>query len=544
MGTQTLAGISRKRRRNFEAMVQEAEILGEKYRLEARIAEGGMGAVWRARHVALGHIVAIKILPPGRSGSDGVVERFLQEARIIAGIRHRNVIGIVDFGTIEGNRPYIVMEHLDGEPLSARLRRSPDLSFGEVIVILSDVLGGLASVHATGILHGDVKPENVFLAVDAEGALSAKLIDFGVSRSIHESDESARLAGTPPYMAPEQLQRDSEVDTRADLYAVGVMAYEIFGGAPPYSGRDVSEIIAATVRGGAKPVRERRPELDERLALFIDRAISTMPAKRFFSAKEMRAALLEIAGAIAPELATADRVTPTFIVSAAAHAGGAARARADAPTPAAPLYSSSAALDALAPLVSEATQQIDHRTMVMPMPKRPKRGVLPFVGAGAAIVVVSAAAGLMMRSPESRASGARTAVTAEVAPARGTPPQAAPQPAAVAAPAPAPATVSLQGLPDDAIVYVDDARTTLADGTLSFARDGRVHSIEVRAPGRVSWRVGYLARTNASYHVVLEEAGAPAAAVAPQTGDAPAEPARRVTKRASDSSSLTRDPGF
>lgn len=524
-------------------MVQEAEILGEKYRLEARIAEGGMGAVWRARHVTLGHIVAIKILPPGRSGSDGVVERFLQEARIIAGIRHRNVIGIVDFGTIEGNRPYIVMEHLDGEPLSARLTRSPDLSFAEVIVILSDILSGLASVHATGILHGDVKPENVFLAVDAEGALSAKLIDFGVSRSIHESDESARLAGTPPYMAPEQLQRDGVVDTRADLYAVGVIAYEIFGGVPPYSGRDVSEIIAATVRGGAKPVRERRPELDERLALFIDRAISTVPSKRFFAAKEMRAALLEIAGAISPDLGTADRVTPTFVVSATALAGGSARARADAPTPAEPVYTSSAALDALAPLVSEATQQIDHRTMVMQMPKRPKRSVLPFVGAGVAILAVSTAAGWMMRSPKPAPNTPRTAASAQAAPEPALARVAA-QPAAIAAPAPA--TVSLHGVPDDAIVYVDDARTTLADGALSFARDGQVHSIEVRAPGRVSWRVGYLARTNASYHVVLEEAGSPAAAAAPAPSDvrSSAEPVRRVTKRASDTSSLTRDPGF
>src|SRR5690606_30027952 len=208
----------------------EGLVIAGRYELEALIGEGGMARVWRAKDLTLQRLVAVKFLFL-REDRDRrtMVDRFLREARIAAAVRHPNVVDLLDFGTTEEGRPFMVMELLAGESLEARLSRQPTLTLEELVRIAAGILDGLAAVHKAGIVHRDLKPDNVFL-LDDDGEVRPKLLDFGVSRETSATSgrrsalttNDGYLVGTPEYMSPEQARGLRDVDWRTDIYSAGV----------------------------------------------------------------------------------------------------------------------------------------------------------------------------------------------------------------------------------------------------------------------------------------------------------------------------------
>ena len=223
-----------------------------------------MGVVWKATHEHLGHEIAIKFLTHLGASVEGLVARFLDEARTAAAVRHRNVVHILDFGVTQDQRPYMVMELLEGESLADRLERTPPLSMNEATQTIALTLSGLAAVHDRGIVHRDIKPENIFLTYDADGFFP-KILDFGVSKDLERESDGNRgvrtrdgvLLGTPQYMSPEQARGLRDIDMRTDIYSMGVILYETLAGVRPYDSETHERCV--TRSSPRLPPRERMP---------------------------------------------------------------------------------------------------------------------------------------------------------------------------------------------------------------------------------------------------------------------------------------------
>lgn len=286
--------------------MQRGELLAGRYELAEKIDEGGMGEVWRARQVALGREVAIKVTHPERTSDMlRVAERFRREAELAARVEHRNVIDIIDFGTSQDGSQFLVMPFLRGESMERRLQREPAPTIEEIIGWTRSVLGGLGAIHDHGIVHRDLKPANVFLAEDSDGVVP-KLLDFGISRTDGTDAQGTALTqtgtamGTPQYMAPEQFESARDVDLRADLYSVGAMLYEALTGRVPFAGDEPFAIYRGILQSEPEPLRALRPDLPPALHDLVHRALAKDVAARFSSAREMRKALdaLVVAGTI------------------------------------------------------------------------------------------------------------------------------------------------------------------------------------------------------------------------------------------------------
>jgi serine/threonine-protein kinase len=289
-------------------MPRVGNTIGGKYVLQEPIGEGAMGSVWRAVHQTLGRPFAVKFLKAYGASSE-LEARFIQEARLAAAIQHRFVVSIVDFGLTDEATPYMVMEFLHGESLSARLAHAPPLPVRELVRIVAQALVGLEAVHQAGVIHRDLKPENIMLVAEAGGEIP-KLVDFGISRAENPVERLApspltapgTAMGTPWYMSPEQV-RGLPIDRRTDLYSVGVMLYRSLTGQFPYDAPTVSELVASIGVGGAAPVLGVRPDLGPLLAAIVDRAIAPDPGARFGSASEMAASLFAVMGQLPEPLA-------------------------------------------------------------------------------------------------------------------------------------------------------------------------------------------------------------------------------------------------
>ena len=214
------------------------DLIDGKYRIQRLIGDGGMGSVYEARHEFLGIPVALKFLHTDLAKRPGLAARFLQEARVSATIQSPHVCHVTDVDTASDGSPFLVMELLTGESLQSLLTRQGKLSVDYSIDFALQILAGLEAAHALGVVHRDLKPDNVFITPSASGPL-LKLIDFGIAK-LRESNEFKKeltragvIMGTPEYMAPEQLYAAHEVDHRADLYSLGVILFEMLSRARP-----------------------------------------------------------------------------------------------------------------------------------------------------------------------------------------------------------------------------------------------------------------------------------------------------------------------
>jgi serine/threonine-protein kinase len=282
------------------------ELLEGKYQIREPIGEGGMGVVYEAEHVALGLVVAVKVLHPTEPNAPHVIERFKTEARSAANIRHPNVVEVTDFGLTPDQRPFFVMEHLNGESLSQRLESNPRLPERVAVDITDQILSGLSSAHKRGVIHRDLKPENVYLAKTEGLGETVKLLDFGVARiiggeelqAVHPDDGPARASadgkpltqrgivlGTPGYLAPETA-RGAPADLRSDLFSVGVILYEMLIGRRPFRGDSIEQIISSTLDAVVPSPRALRPDLTPEMERLVLTSLAKNPADRFQTAGE------------------------------------------------------------------------------------------------------------------------------------------------------------------------------------------------------------------------------------------------------------------
>ena len=271
-----------------------AAALSDRYALERELGQGGMATVYLARDLRHERHVAVKVLRPELAASLGP-ERFLREIKLAAGLQHPHILPLHDSGEA-GGFLYYVMPYVAGESLRARLARGGELPINEAVKILIEVTDALAFAHAQGVVHRDIKPDNVLLS-----RKHALVTDFGIAKAVSEATGRQQLTtagialGTPIYMAPEQATADPAVDHRADIYAVGVLGYELIAGRTPFTGRTSQEVLAAHVMQPPPPLCAQRIACPPGLEAVIMRCLEKRPADRWQSADELLAQLEPLA---------------------------------------------------------------------------------------------------------------------------------------------------------------------------------------------------------------------------------------------------------
>jgi eukaryotic-like serine/threonine-protein kinase len=280
--------------------------LGDAYRIERELGGGGMSHVFLARETALGRSVVVKVLPPETSASVNI-ERFRREIQLAASLQHPHIVPVLAAGQ-SGDLLYYTMPLVEGESLRAKLAREGEMPVSDAVRVLRDVVDALAYAHARGVVHRDIKPDNVLIT-----GSHAVVTDFGVAKAMSASSGSSSLTslgvalGTPAYMSPEQAAADPHVDHRADLYAVGAMAYEMLCGRPPFSGMSPQQVLAAHVTLPPAPLSGQRTSVPPALNTLVMRCLEKKPADRVQSAAEMLTQLQAMAtpsGGMAPTGAT------------------------------------------------------------------------------------------------------------------------------------------------------------------------------------------------------------------------------------------------
>jgi serine/threonine-protein kinase len=307
-------------------------VLGDKYEIERRIGEGAMGVVFAARHLGLDETVAIKFVRPDVQDTAGAMARFAREAKLAARIHSEHVAKVFDVGVLEPLGPFIVMEYLEGSSLAELLETEGPLPAERLVGYLLQACEALAAAHAAGVVHRDVKPDNLFVTRRA-GTEVVRLLDFGIAQVLAngpgiESDAAggpAVVLGSPLYMAPEQLRPSSIVDARADIWALGVVSYELLSGNVPFAGGSLPEICASIL--DAEPP-ELGPSCPAALSAIVRRCLMKDPARRFATIAELAAALLPLAAHDAHSYAS--RASSILRASSAVPAAALVAVRADA----------------------------------------------------------------------------------------------------------------------------------------------------------------------------------------------------------------------
>jgi eukaryotic-like serine/threonine-protein kinase len=280
---------------------QPGDLIADRYELEELVGTGGMSSVFRARDNQLERQVAIKILHEHYADDPEYLERFRREARAVAKLSHPNIVTVIDRGD-DGGRQYIVFEHVEGENLKELVLRSGRLPVQRALELALAVADGLAFAHDHGLVHRDVKPQNVLLSSEGE----VKVTDFGIARSLHMDHgvtQTGTVLGTGEYLAPEQAS-GRQVSPATDVYSLGVVLWELLAGDVPFVGENFVAVALRHVNEPAPSLRERRPDVSPRLEAAVDRALAKDPARRFPSmaafAQELRACLAEADGVLPP----------------------------------------------------------------------------------------------------------------------------------------------------------------------------------------------------------------------------------------------------
>jgi serine/threonine protein kinase len=270
------------------------------YRVIEIVGKGGMGYVYRAEHIKLGREVALKLLRSDYSKRRDAVARFFQEARTVNRVRHRNIVDVTDFVEIDDGTTFIIMEFLRGTSLGRWSRSKIDLP--RALAILVQICDGLAAAHAVGVIHRDLKPDNIFVEPQADGTETAKILDFGVAKLLNRDDEdigfqtaAGSVIGTPAYMSPEQAG-GMTIDGRSDIYSLGAIMYELFTGQTMFKGRSFGEFVRKHLTEIPTPPHQTvgGATIDPRVEALVIRCIEKEPSRRFGSAADLRDSLLHI----------------------------------------------------------------------------------------------------------------------------------------------------------------------------------------------------------------------------------------------------------
>ena len=436
-------------------------LIAKRYEVVRVLGEGGMGTVFEAIHTGLSRRVAVKVLRPEFSVDRVAVERFRSEARTASALRHRNVVEVTDFGDDAG-RLFLVMELLDGESLQSLLDREGALSAERAIALIEPVLVALSWAHAQGVVHRDVKPDNVFLArIPGESEVVPKLLDFGIARGARAGEakltQTGVMVGTPAYMAPEQAWNSAPLTPSADQWSSAAMLYEMLSGHLPHESDNLSTLIARRVSQEPDDLARLRPSLPPKLCATVMRALSREVSSRFDSLDAFREALRE-ALRDAPVEAPAQPVNTAPPPPRAANLDATAEA---------PPHEALPIVEAAPPPIIEAPAPIAE-TAPPPIVEAPSPPVTPsrrsaWIIAAFAIAAIGGALSIPRHPEAPTRSPARSEVTVDAAPSE--------------------VIFTVNVTPSNARITIDDAYQGVAHAAVRTPRDGRRHTLRVEAPG-------------------------------------------------------------
>jgi len=272
------------------------EVLAGKYKVENVLGVGGMGVVVAARHMQLEQRVALKFLRPEAMQSKEAVERFLREARNAVRLRSEHVAKVTDVGTLDSGAPYMVMEFLDGADLSQIVQATGSITIEEAVYFVLQACEAIAEAHSLGIIHRDLKPQNLFVTRRVDGKPLVKVLDFGISKTLDTQSglsltRTSSIMGSPLYMSPEQMRSSKNVDQRADIWALGVILYELLTGHVPFEAESVPELCLKVVQDEPTPPKSERPQIPEGLNAVVLKCLEKTSSNRFSNVAELAAAL-------------------------------------------------------------------------------------------------------------------------------------------------------------------------------------------------------------------------------------------------------------
>jgi serine/threonine protein kinase len=315
MGQEASAGGDASGASNATAGVPQAgEVVGGKFVIERVLGVGGMGVVVAAHHNHLDKTVAIKFLRRDAAKDELAVSRFLREARAVTVLQSEHVVRVMDAGRLDDGLPYLVMEYLSGLDLDQMLAQRGQLPLEEALEYLLQSMEAVADAHAAGIVHRDLKPSNLFVTTRADGSPLVKVLDFGISKAFDTTGANqvsltatSMTLGSPLYMSPEQVRSSKTVDARTDIWALGIIAYELLAGVQPFEAETVTGLCAKIVADEPPPLRSIRPDVPPGFEAVVLRCLEKNPAARYPSVVDLAAALRPFAS---PEgLASVARIT-------------------------------------------------------------------------------------------------------------------------------------------------------------------------------------------------------------------------------------------
>jgi serine/threonine-protein kinase len=270
------------------------DVIGGKYQVERVLGVGGMGVVLAARHMQLGQHVAIKFMVESFARDPRAVERFVREARAAVALANEHVARVIDVGTLENGAPYMVMEYLTGRDLGEVLKSNGPLSVSSTVDFVLQACDGVAEAHAAGIVHRDLKPSNLFVTSRRDGTPLVKVLDFGISKATaggpgtsQTLTDSGMVMGSPFYMSPEQARSAKSADARSDVWALGVIVYQLLVGKTPFEGDTLGETLARILSEEAPPLRLRRPDAPPALDAIVARCLERDVRRRVQSVTEL-----------------------------------------------------------------------------------------------------------------------------------------------------------------------------------------------------------------------------------------------------------------
>ena len=299
--------------------VRPGDVLAGKYQVERVLGAGGMGVVVAAHHVQLDAKVAIEFLLPGMLGNRDAVARFAREAKAAVKITSEHVARVLDVGVLETGAPYMVMEYLDGVDLAAWIQERGALAIDQAVEFVLQACVAVAEAHGLGIVHRDLKPANLFCIRRPDGQLSIKVLDFGISKLADPASSSVSVTktsavlGSPLYMSPEQMQSAKGADSQSDIWALGVILFELIAGQVPFNGEAVTEVAVKVATQPAPPLRAFRPDAPPGLEAIVARCLEKDRRQRFGNVADLAVALAPYAPPRAR--ASVDRITGTIQAS-------------------------------------------------------------------------------------------------------------------------------------------------------------------------------------------------------------------------------------